>query len=298
MSDEVLEQPVASSVDFDKEQWDLVIRPPKAHLDVNVKELWEYKYLLYQFIKRDFVAQFKQTILGPLWFIIQPLTTTGIYSIIFSGVAKLPTDGVPPPLFYLLGTTFWNFFSGVMTSNANVLGSNAGLFGKVYIPRLLPAISTTVSRLYQFGVQFILLLIVYVYYLILGAAIHPNLYLLLVPVVMLQHTTLALGFGLWISAWTVKYRDLQHLVGFGMSLWMWATPIVYPLSMVQGNELLKTFLWLNPVSAGLDLIRYAFTGAGAADFVWWAYGWAWSLGILLLGLFFFQKAEQTYVDVA
>jgi len=283
---------------FESQKWDVIIQPRGKHLFIDFREILEYKYLLYLFIRRDFVAQFKQTILGPLWFLIQPLTTTGIYSIIFSGVAKIPTDGVPAPLFYLVGTTFWNFFQGILTSNSGVLVGNAGLFGKVYFPRLLVPLSTGVSRLYQFGIQFILLLVVFFFYLFSGAMIKPNVYLSFLPLVMLQHSLLGLGFGLWISAWTVKYRDLSNLVGFGMSLWMWATPIVYPLSMIEAGSILKTILWLNPVSAGLDIVRFGFTGAGTVDLLWWAYGWGWSLFIFLLGIYFFNKASLTYVDVA
>lgn len=282
---------------FESQKWDIVITPPRKWLNFNFKELLEYKYLLYLLVKRDFTAAYKQNILGPLWYLIQPLTTTGIYSIIFGGVARLPTDGVPQPLFYIIGITFWGFFQSILTANSSALTGNTELFGKVYFPRLIVPLATSVSQLYKFLIQAGLMLVVFFFYLYSGAALQPNLWLFCLPLVMLQHALLGLGLGLWISAWTVKYRDLAHLVGFGMSLWMWATPIVYPLSMVQGNDLLKQLLWLNPVSAGLDMIRYGFTGAGSADLIWWAYSWAWSLAVFFIGLELFQKAAQTYVDV-
>ena len=285
------------SVSFEEEKWDIVITPPKKWLWIDFQELWNYKYLLFLLVKRDFTAAFKQNILGPLWFIIQPLTTTGIYSIIFGEVAKLPTDGVPQPLFYIIGITFWGFFQSILTSNSSALTGNSGLFGKVYFPRLIPPLATSISQLYKFLIQFAQMLVVFLFYFVNGASIQPNIWILCFPLVMFQHALLGLGLGLWISAWTVKYRDLGQLVGFGMSLWMWATPIVYPLSMVQGNSILKQVLWLNPVSAGLDLVRYGFTGAGSADLLWWAYGWAWSILVFLIGVALYQRASQTFVDV-
>lgn len=276
--------------------WTTVIEPPKRRLALSLGDLWAYKYLIYLFIKRDFTTAYKQTILGPLWFIIQPLMTTGIYTVIFAGVAKIPTDQVPAPLFYLTGITLWSFFANVLNSNSAILSGNAALFGKVYFPRLAVPLATSVSKLYQFGVQFVFLLIVFFFYLFSGAHIQPNVWLLAIPLAMAQLFVMALGFGLWVSAWTVKYRDLGQLVGFGMSLWMWATPIVYPLSFVN-NEILKTLIWINPVSQSIELFRIGFTGAGTVEPLWILYGWAWSFVVFLLGLALFNRAERTYVDV-
>jgi len=277
--------------------WDIIIEPPKKGLNLRIGELFQYKFLVFLFIKRDFQTAFKQTILGPLWFIIQPLMTTGIYSIIFSGVAGIPTDEIPAPAFYLGGQVIWGFFAAILTSNSGVLAGNAGLFGKVYFPRLAVPLATSLSRLYNFSIQLALYIAVIVFYALSGAPIRPNLWLLALPLIMMQLGLLGLGFGLWASAWTVKYRDLSHLIGFGMSLWMWATPIVYPLSFVS-NDLLRTVIWLNPAAASIELFRYAFTGAGSIDLVWIGYSWAWSIGIFILGLGLFNKAERTYVDVA
>jgi len=278
------------------ERWTTVVEPPKRKLILNIGDLWAYKYLVYLFIKRDFTTAYKQTILGPLWFIIQPIATTGIYSVVFSGVAKIPTDQVPAPLFYLSGITIWSFFSNVLSSNTGILAGNAGLFGKVYFPRLAVPLSTSVSKLYQFGVQFVFLLIVFLFYIISGATVRPNWWLLAIPLAMAQLWFLALGFGLWVSAWTVKYRDLAQLVGFGMSLLMWATPIVYPMSFV-GSPLLRQILWFNPISQSIEMFRFGFTGAGTIDPLWVAYSWLWTVVIFVVGLGLFNKAERTYVDI-
>jgi len=283
---------------FDGQKWDTVITPPKGRIGFDLKELLQYKYLMYLFVKRDFTTQYKQTILGPLWFLIQPLMTTGIYTIVFGGIANIPTDNIPQPLFYIIGITFWTFFQSILTANSGILVGNAGLFGKVYFPRMAVPIATSLSQLYKFAIQALLMLVVFFFYVFNGAAIHPNWWIFAFPLVMLQHGVLGLGLGLWASAWTVKYRDLSNLIGFGMSLWMWATPIVYPISQVTGNPILKTVIWLNPVAPGIELVRYGFTGAGSIDLLWQGYGWLWSLGILLVGLSLFQKAERTYVDVA
>jgi len=291
------ETTLPTSASEESGSWTNIIEPPKRGLKFNFGDLWAYKYLIYLFIKRDFTTAYKQTILGPIWFIIQPLMTTGIYSIVFAGVAKIPTDQVPAPLFYLAGTTIWQFFSNVLTANIGVLSGNAGLFGKVYFPRLAVPLATSVSKLYQFGVQFVFLLLVFFFFLFTGAKIQPNLWLLTIPLAMAQLWFLALGFGLWVSAWTVKYRDLGQLVGFGMGLWMWATPIVYPMSFVN-NDILRQVIWLNPAAQSVELFRMGFTGVGTFQAWWLLYSWGWTIGVFLLGLGLFNKAERTYVDVA
>lgn len=278
-------------------EWTTIIEPPKRAFSLKLNELFRYKFLVFLFIKRDFQTAFKQTILGPIWFVIQPLTTTGIYSIIFSGVANIPTDQIPAPVFYLAGQVMWGLFSSVLTTNANVLAANTGLFGKVYFPRLAVPLANSISRLYNFAIQLLLFIVVLVFYAISGVTFGTNLFLLAVPLAMAQVGILALGLGLWISAWTVKYRDLNQLVGFGVQLWMWATPIVYPISFVD-NELLKAVIMINPVSSSIELFRYAFTGAGSLDLAWIAYSWGISILIFIVGLGLFNKAERTYVDVA
>jgi lipopolysaccharide transport system permease protein len=281
---------------IDDGPWDTIIEAPKNHIALNFKELFQYKYLVYLFIKRDFQTAYKQTILGPLWFIIQPLMTTGIYSIIFAGVAGIPTDRIPAPVFYLAGTVVWTFFQNILTSNSSILVGNAGLFGKVYFPRLAVPIATSLSKLFNFGIQFVLFITVYLFFIFRGVSMAPSWWLVAVPLAMLQLGVLGVGFGLWASAWTVKYRDLSHLVSFGMSLWMWATPIVYPMSFVS-NDLLRNVIRINPAAQAIELFRAGFTGVGTIDPLWITYSWVFSIIIFFIGLGFFKKAERNYVDV-
>lgn len=277
--------------------WQTIIGPPRGYKILNIKELMSFRFLIFLFVKRDFQAAYKQTILGPLWFVIQPLLTTGIYSIIFSGIAKIPTDSIPPPLFYLAGQVMWGFFSNILTSNSSILVSNASLFSKVYFPRLAVPIATGVSKLYSFLIQFLLFVIVYFVYLANGAHLQINLYLSLVPIAMIQLAVLGLGFGFIASALTVKYRDLTQLISFGIQLWMYATPIVYPMSFVT-NETLRTAIWLNPVAQAVEIFRFGFTGVGQIDAWWMLYSCIFSVFIFIVGLVLFNKAEKTYVDVA
>jgi len=229
-----------------EQEWTKIIRPTSGWFAFNLRELLNYKYLMFLFVRRDFVAQFKQNVLGPLWLIIQPIFTTGIYSIIFGGLAKIPTDGVPQPVFYMAGISLWGYFSSCVGGTASVLASNAGTFGKVYFPRLTVPITTTVTKLFTFLIQLILFLVVYSVYLIQGAAIRPNLFILLLPILIAHTALLGVGVGLWSSALTVKYHDLSNLLGFGMSLLMWATPIVYPISFVP--EKYRFLIYFNPVA--------------------------------------------------
>jgi lipopolysaccharide transport system permease protein len=251
---------------------------------------------MFLFVRRDFVSQYKQTILGPLWLVLQPLFTTGIYSIIFGGLAKIPTDGVPQPVFYMAGITVWNYFSSCLNSTANVFTSNAGLFGKVYFPRLTVPITATVTKLYTFMIQLVLFLIVYAVYAFQGAALRPNLFLLLLPVLLAHTALLGMAVGLWSSALTVKYRDLTYLVSFGVSLWMWATPIVYPISFVP--ERYRSLIYFNPVAPIVETFRYGFTGAGSFPLVSYLASLGVTAVVVFVGLILFHHAEQTSIDVA
>ncbi len=217
----------------DTELWTTVIKPETGLLDFNLKELLSYKFLMFLFVRRDFVSQFKQTILGPLWFVVQPLFTTGIYTIIFGNLAKIPTEGVPQPVFYMAGITLWGFFSGCLSGTSAALIGNVGIFGKVYFPRLTVPITTVATKFLTFLLQMALFLIVYLAYMLRGAVMAPNLWLLLLPALLLQSAALGLAFGLCASALTVKYRDLSQLVAFGLSIWMWATP--HCLSLIFGS---------------------------------------------------------------
>jgi lipopolysaccharide transport system permease protein len=279
-----------------EEKWDLVIEPKNKFFRFDIKELLQYKFLMFLFVRRDFVAQFKQTILGPLWFIIQPVMTSGIFTVIFSQIAKIPTDGVPPFLFNLAGVTLWNYFASCLTSTSNILGSNAGLFGKVYFPRLAVPISTVITRLYTFGIQFVFFLIVYFAMMAGGADLKPNWYLLLVPVMVAHAALLGLGIGLWASALTVKYRDINQLIGFGVSLAMYVTPIFYPLSAMP--EKLRWLAEINPMAPVVEIFRFAFTGAGALPVVEYGISLGLSLILLFFGLALFHRAERNFVDVA
>lgn len=280
---------------FDGGEWTTIIRPKSSWFNFRLKELRHYKFLMFLFVRRDFVSQFKQTILGPLWFVIQPLFTTGIYSIVFGNLAKIPTDGVPQPVFYMAGTTLWNYFSSCISSTSSVLGSNYGILSKVYFPRLTIPITAVVGKLFTFVIQLALFLVVFFVYLARGATMHPNIWLLLLPLILAHTAILGMAVGLWSSALTVKYRDLGYLVGFGVSLWMWATPIIYPLSLVP--EKYRLLVSMNPMAPVVEIFRYAFTGAGSFPLTQYLLSLLFTLILLILGLMLFHRAEQTFIDV-
>jgi len=280
----------------DEEHWDLIIEPKNKFFRFDLKELLQYKFLMFLFVRRDFVAQFKQTILGPLWFIIQPVMTSGIFTIIFSEIAHIPTDGVPPFLFNLAGVTLWNYFASCLNSTSNTLGNNAGLFGKVYFPRLAVPISVVITRLYTFGIQFFFFVVVYCVMLVNGAVLHPNIYLLMLPLLVIHAALLGLAIGLLASALTVKYRDLNQLIGFGVSLAMYATPIFYPLSAVP-----RSLAWLvafNPMAPLVEIFRYSFTGTGTIPMFEYLISLLVTLVVLFIGLALFHRAERNFIDVA
>ena len=209
-----------------QEHWDLVIKPKTGWFDIHLGELYRYRDLIYMFVKRDFVTFYKQTILGPLWYIIQPLVNTLVFTIIFGKIAKISTDGIPPFLFYMAGTVVWGYFAACLTGTSNTFVSNAGIFGKVYFPRLTVPVSNVIIGLLQFGIQFVLFLGFLIYFIWRGAEIHPNYFIFAMPLVLLQMAILGLGFGILISSLTTKYRDLTFAMGFGVQLWMYATPVV------------------------------------------------------------------------
>lgn len=276
------------------ENWTMVIRPKRNLLDINFKELWRYKDLMLLFVRRDFVAKYKQTVLGPLWFIIQPILTTAMFMIVFGNIAKISTDGLPQILFYLSGLVAWNYFSACLNATSTTFTTNAGIFGKVYFPRLVSPISIVISNLIQFGIQFGIFLVIYIYFLFAGYEIHPNIYILLTPVLLIVLAALSLGFGILISSMTTKYRDLTYLVTFGVQLWMYATPIIYPLSSISGK--MRMVILLNPVSSLIETFRFAFLGKGTVE--WWqlAYSTAFAVIILFAGILMFNKVEQTFMD--
>ena len=219
----------------ENENWSTVIKPRNKLFEVNLKEIWDYRDLLTIFVKRTITVQYKQTVLGPLWWFIQPAFTVITYMVVFGGIAGIPTDGIPQPLFYLGGVAFWGYFSSCLGSASNTFVSNAGIFGKVYFPRLIMPLASVISNLVRFGIQLGLFVLVYIYYAIIGQAPSPNWYLLLFPLLVVMMAGLGLGFGIIVSSMTTKYRDLAILFSFFVSLWMYATPIVYPLSEVKGK---------------------------------------------------------------
>lgn len=281
------------TVKEDQNNWDSVIESKHSLLDVNLKEIWNYRDLLVLFIKRDFITVYKQTILGPLWFFIQPLLTTITFTIIFGNIAQISTDGAPKLVFYMAGITLWNYFSSCLSSVSSVFNANAGIFGKVYFPRLIMPLTIVVSNLLKFGVQF-LLFIAFVLYFVFQDLIAPNLYILLTPIIILLMAVIAMGIGLILSSMTTKYKDLSQLITFGVSLLMYATPVIYPSSSVPEN-----YAWvvnLNPLVALFDYMRYAYLGIGSFSVSSLLYPSIFAVVILALGVLVFNKTQKTFMD--
>lgn len=285
----------------EEQEFTTVIKPRTGLFEVNLKEIWDYRDLMSLFVKRNIITQYKQTILGPLWYVIQPAITVIMYMVVFGGIAGIPTDGVPQPLFYLAGICMWQYFADCLTKTSNTFVNNSGIFGKVYFPRLIMPISDTLSNLVRFGIQVGLFIIVYIYYAFVGSAAMPNWYLLLFPVLVLMMAGLALGFGIIISSMTTKYRDLQILFTFIVQLWMYATPIVYPLSQVRGKIVagfnLETLMCINPVTPVIETFKYGALGAG--EFIGWgwlAYSFLFMVVLLVLGIVIFNKVQKSFMD--
>jgi lipopolysaccharide transport system permease protein len=285
----------------ENENWTTIIKPRNKLFEVNLREIWDYRDLLTLFVKRDIITSYKQTVLGPLWWVIQPAMTVVMYMVVFGGIAGIPTDGIPQPLFYLSGVCLWQYFASCLNNAADTFLGNAGIFGKVYFPRLIMPLEKVVSNLVRFGIQLGLFVVVYIFYAIKGLAPSPNWYLLLFPLLVVMLAGLALGFGILISSMTTKYRDLNILFSFIMQLWMYATPIVYPLSEVKGKVKwgfdLYTLMRLNPVTPVLETFKYGALGAG--EFIGWgwlAYSFGFMLVLLLLGILIFNKVQRSFMD--
>ena len=275
-------------------EWDLIIEPQTSLFELNLKDVWRYRDLLWMFVKRDFVSFYKQTILGPLWFFIQPLFTTIIYTFIFGGLANLSTDGLPQPLFYMAGITAWNYFADCITKTSTVLKDNANIFGKVYFPRLIMPLSIVASNLVRFGVQMILLFMMIGYYAMHDASFSITPAILLFPVLVILMALLGLGLGLIITALTTKYRDLAFLVTFGIQLLMYTTTVIYPLS--SSPEKYKILISLNPMTGIIEAFRYAFLGQGQISMSTLGYSTLFSIVVMVLGVLIFNKTEKTFVD--
>ncbi len=279
---------------MNEHNWTEIIKPDSKLLDFKLGEVWRYRDLLRVLVHRDFVSNYKQTILGPLWFFIQPILTTAMFVIIFGNIAKIGTDGIPMIIFYLAGITLWNYFSECLNKTATVFKDNAALFGKVYFPRLIMPLSIIVSNLVRFSIQFLLFLIIWVYYLSSTKTIHPNFYIAFFPFLILLMGGMALGIGLIISALTSKYKDLIFLLTFSIQLWMYATPVIYPLSSIPDKY--KWLINLNPVSSIIEVFRYGFLGKGEFSWITVSYSVAFTILIIILGFIIFNKVEKTFMD--
>ncbi len=275
-------------------RWDMVIGPQRNLLDLRLRELWHARDLVLLFVRRDFVAVYKQTILGPLWFLIQPLLTTIIFTIIFGNIAQLSTDGLPQFLFYMSGTVIWTYFASCLTKTSETFIHNTHLFGKVYFPRLAVPISILTSNLITFAIQFILFLAFVAYFAWQGAVLQPNWWIFLTPVLLLMMAGLGLGFGIIISSLTTKYRDLRFLVQFGVELLMFATPVIYPTSSIP--EKYQAVIQFNPMSPVVEAFRYAYLGAGTVNFSQLAYSFGFMLVVILIGVIIFNRVEATFMD--
>ena len=274
-------------------QWTETIESKHSLFALNLKEVWRYKDLVYMFVKRDFVSSFKQTILGPIWFFINPIFTTVVYIIVFGNIAKLSTDGAPKILFYLAGITLWNYFSTCLNGTSNVFTSNAAIFGKVYFPRLVMPISIVFSNLMRFGVQMVLFLIAFLYYLTKGE-VQPNWWILATPFLILLMAMFALGVGMIFSSMTTKYRDLQMLLGFGVSLYMYATPVIYPVSALP--KAIQPYAAWNPLTGIFECFKYGWLGVGEFNPTMLAISSLIILLLLAIGTITFNKVEKSFMD--
>ncbi|WP_026952118.1 ABC transporter permease [Algoriphagus mannitolivorans] len=279
---------------IDSEQWDLIIEPKNKLFDLKLKEVWRYRDLLFLFVKRDIVSFYKQTILGPIWFFIQPIFTTLVYMFVFGNLAGLSTDGLPQPLFYLAGITSWNYFADCLNKTSTVFRDNSAIFGKVYFPRIVMPLSIVISNLLRFGVQMLLLLVVVGYYLLSGLSISWDFHLLLFPVFVLAMAMQGLGLGMIISSLTTKYRDLVFLLTFGVQLLMYATTVIYPLSSLSGK--LYYLVALNPMTFIIEGIRKSLLGVGVFDIYTLTYTLITSIVLFFVGLVIFNKVEKSFVD--
>jgi len=279
---------------IDSENWDLIITPRKKWYDLQLADVWRYRDLITLFVRRDFVSRYKQTILGPLWFLIQPLFTSVVFTVIFGNIAQLPTDGLPQLLFYMSGNVLWGYFSSCLTSTSSTFVANARLFGKVYFPRLVMPISTVISNLITFSIQFLFFMAFYLYFFLSGADITLTPWAFSLPLLILLMAGLGLGFGIIISSLTTKYRDLTYLVSFGVSLWMYGTPVIYPVSSIPEN-----WRWVadvNPVTPLIETFRAGFLGAGDASWARLAYSGVFMLVVMFIGVVIFNRVEKTFID--
>lgn len=276
------------------ESWTLEIKPRKKWLDLDIKNIWKYRDLIYMYVKRDIITIYKQTILGPLWFVIQPIFTTIMYMFVFGGLAGISTDGAPQPLFYLSGIMLWNYFSTTFSLTSNVFISNSGIFGKVYFPRLVVPLAGITSNLIKMLIQLVLFIIVYIYYLHTGADLHVNWTIVLFPYLVFLIAFHSMSWGMIISSMTTKYRDLRQLVGFGVQLFMYATPVIYPLSAAPGKY--KDLIALNPLTPIFEAFKYSCMGCGSLDWGGLLYSTLFMLVTLFFAVIIFNRVERNFMD--
>lgn len=275
-----------------EQKWDVVISN-KSKFDVSLGELIKYRDLLFMFVKRDLITVYKQTILGPIWFLIQPILTSITYVVIFTRLANIGTDEVPPVLFYLGSVTIWNYFSETLNITSKTFTDNANVFGKVYFPRIMVPASKVISGLFKFFIQLCLFLTVWSYYVFVKHALSPNIYLLLLPVILFQMAIISMGLGLIVTSLTTKYRDLSFLISFGVQLLMYVTPVIYPISKFKQYQ---SYLWLNPLSSLFESFKYGFFGRGTFSLFWFCYSFVVAVLIYFLGLVLFNKMEKKFID--
>ncbi len=286
---------VLASVDRAPERWDLVLRPPAGWFDLHLSDLWRYRDLVILFVRRDFVAQFKQTILGPAWFVLQPLLTTIMFTVVFGNIARFETDGLPKILFYLSGNVLWLYFASCVAYTADTFHANSHVFGKVYFPRLAVPVAVVVAQMIRLGLQCVFFLAVWIFYAWRGASVSMTWAVVLLPLLVAIMACLGLGCGTLVSAATTKYRDLQHLVQFGLQLAMYTTTVIYPLASLRGGKA-RYFVLANPMTPLIEAFRYGFLGRGAFAWEHLAYSGACALGVLFLGLLAFSRIERTFMD--
>lgn len=277
-----------------EEKWTTVLKPKNKWLDINVKELLSYKDLIFLFVKRNYVTKYKQTILGPLWLVISPLLTTLMFVVVFGNIAGLSTDGTPQLAFYMAGNVVWAYFAACVNQTSNTFVANAGVFGKVYFPRMVVPISTVLTGLLDFAIQFLLFVLILFIYAITGSEITISPWVLTTPLLVLELALLGMGVGIIVSSLTTKYRDLTILVTFGVQLWMYASPVVYSISQIP--EKYQFIYLLNPVSPIITMFRYAFLGSGYLPLLSWGISWITTLVIVTIGIILFSRIEKTFMD--
>lgn len=278
-----------------EQKWTQYIKPQEKLWHVDLREIWRYRDLIELFVKRNIVVQYKQTVLGPLWYIIQPILTVIMNMVVFGGIAGMSTDGIPQVIFYMAGNVCWFYFSDCLNQTSSTFTTNQAMFGKVYFPRLVVPIATILSNLLRFGIQMALFVLIYVYYFANGSGICPTLHILLVPLFVVMLAGLGLGFGILVSSMTTKYRDLTILFTFIVQLWMYATPIVYPLSMVTGPKL-RMLILLNPMTSVIEAFKYATLGQGYFSWLALGYSFCFMAILLIVGVVIFNKVQRSFMD--